>query len=190
MNKTNEHHLILIETMLEGCEEDGEKATEYVKHLIEENEKLKEQRLRRSEALEQNKILFGTTFSELMKHQEENKKLKEDTEKLKEQIKILFDTTFGKKCKTEKENEKLKEDNEKLNDEIKKLKEENAQLEFGIKCMRAEFHYHGDNANIDDYEAFNDFLKSEYPEQYEEMYEWFNLGWHLDDGDSEDSGDD
>eukprot|EP01047_Picozoa_sp_COSAG01_P141717 COSAG01_NODE_72808_length_252_cov_0.575163_1_plen_32_part_01 len=30
------NHLILIETMLEGCEEDGEKATEYVKNLIEE----------------------------------------------------------------------------------------------------------------------------------------------------------
>ena len=139
MNKTNEHHLILIETMLEGCEEDGEKATEYVKHLIEENEKLKEDK----------KMLFDKTFGKLMKPKEENKK---------------------------------------LNDEIKKLKEENAQLEFGIKCMRAEFHYHGDNANIDDYEAFNDFLKSEYPEQYEEMYEAFNIGEHLD-SDADDDGD-
>eukprot|EP01048_Picozoa_sp_COSAG05_P002711 COSAG05_NODE_116_length_17986_cov_348.987534_10_plen_204_part_00 len=71
------NHLILIETMLEGCEEDGEKATEYVKNLIEENKKLKEDN---EKLKEQIKILFDTTFGKKCETEEENEKLKAKVE--------------------------------------------------------------------------------------------------------------
>tara|TARA_R110000824_G_scaffold398459_1_gene602540 strand:+ start:22 stop:936 length:915 start_codon:yes stop_codon:yes gene_type:complete len=100
---------------------------EEIKYESNENEELKEE-------AEQNKILFGTTFSELMKHQEENKNLKEENERWVNTMGLLESEYMVKKDKEIFE----------LKAEVGRLKEEVEQRDQSAVLVFAEIMKHKD----------------------------------------------
>ena len=103
---------------------------------------------------------------------EENKKLKDEIKKLKEAAKFQV-----------KQMEKDADNLANLFQENEKLKKENHQLKLHDDIRSAELDYIDPKAKyicIDDYEKFNEYLKSNYSEdRYKEMYEEMDMDCHL-----------
>jgi hypothetical protein len=96
---------------------------------------------------------------------EENEKLKEENESLKRQECVNLRDTL--KIKLEYE------------EKIEKLTEETKMWRLSGIVMREFTDPKGYYTNIEDYVAFDEFIKGHYPEEYEDLYEWFDIDSQL-----------
>jgi hypothetical protein len=137
-------------------------STEYVEQLKEEIEGL---RKKLDIGTEEHMADTAKLNAFCKKKVEENEKLKEENESLKRQECVNLRDTL--KIKLEYE------------EKIEKLTEETKMWRLSGIVMREFTDPKGYYTNIEDYVAFDEFIKGHYPEEYEDLYEWFDIDSQL-----------
>ena len=108
--------------------------------------------------------------------------LKEEIDELEKDKKKYFGYLKDKDLECENQRERA-DHNE---GEMEKLKKETEMWRLSGIVMREFTDPKGYYTNIEDYKAFDEYIKGHYPEEYEDLYEWFDMDSHLNEDEDED----
>jgi hypothetical protein len=107
---------------------------------------------------------------------DEQQRVSDHSTEYVEQLKEEIESLKRQECVNLRDTLKIKlEDEEK----IEKLEKENKMWRLSGIVMREFTDPKGYYTNIEDYVAFDEFIKGHYPEEYEDLYEWFDIDSQL-----------